>query len=161
MPNAPFTIHERVRWSDCDPMGIIRFDAYTRFFELGEWEMFRSIGVGLSSFGGRFGISLPRRVMHMEYPSPPRLDELLELAVYVSDVGTTSLRINFDAYGDGGLLRMEGYLVLVCVYDGADRGDTIRALPLPEAFVSALAPFRLSIAEARASRAEEPRGVRA
>jgi acyl-CoA thioester hydrolase len=93
MSAAPFVIHERVRWSDCDPMGIIRYDAYTRFFELGESEMFRACGIGYRTFAVRFGITLPRRVMHLEYPSPPRLDELLELAVYISEVRGRSLRL--------------------------------------------------------------------
>lgn len=153
MPRQPFIVRERVRWSDCDPMGIIRFDAYTRFMELGEAEMFRSVGIGYREFASRFGITLPRRVMHLEYPSPPRLDELLEVAVYVSEVGETSLRMNFDAYGDGGLLRMAGYLVLVCVFDGPDRGDAIRRMAWPPAFLEALEPYRLTVDEARAARA--------
>lgn len=152
MPRTPFVIRERVRWSDCDPMGIIRFDAYTRFMELGESEMLRSVGIGYREFAERFGITLPRRVLHLEYPSPPRLDELLDVVVYVSEVGDTSLRMNFDVYGDGGRLRMAGYLVLVCVYDGPDRGDAIRRIPWPPDFLAALVPYRLSVDDARAAR---------
>lgn len=154
MRRAPFIIHERVRWGDCDPMGIIRYDAYTRFFELGESEMFRSLGIGYAAFAERFGITLPRRVMHLEFPSPPRLDELLELHVYVSEVGGSSLRLNVDAYGDGGALRMEGFLVLVCVHDGPERGDAIRVKRWPAAFLEALAPVRFRVDEARATRLE-------
>jgi acyl-CoA thioester hydrolase len=154
MSPTPFLIRERVRWGDCDPMGIIRYDAYMRFFELGESEMFRAAGISYASFAERFGITLPRRAMHLEYPSPPRLDELIELAVYISEVGATSLRLHFDAYGDGGQLRMEGYLVLVCVYDGPDRGDAIRTMPWPPDFLSALEPFRMSVDEARRARTE-------
>lgn len=152
---APFVIHERVRWGDCDPMGIIRYDAYTRFFELGEGEMFRACGIGYREFARDYGITLPRRVMHMEYPSPPRLDELLEVVVYISEVRGRSLRLNVDAYGDGGRLRMEGYLVLVCVYDGPDRGEAIRTMPWPPAFLAALEPVRLSVEQARAARQVE------
>lgn len=154
---APFVIQERVRWGDCDPMGIIRYDAYTRFFELGEGEMFRACGIGYREFASQFGITLPRRVMHMEYPSPPRLDELLDVVVYISEVRGRSLRLNVDVYGDGGRLRMEGYLVLVCVYDGPDRGDAIRTMPWPPAFLAALEPVRLSVERARAARQVEPR----
>lgn len=157
MSAAPFAIQERVRWSDCDPMGIIRYDAYTRFFELGESEMFRACGINYRTFAEQFGITLPRRVMHLEYPSPPRLDELLELAVYVSEVRGRSLRLNVDAYGDEGRLRMEGYLILVCVYDGPDRGDSIRTMPWPVDFVAALEPVRLSVDAARLARQEAPR----
>ncbi|HEX4932645.1 MAG TPA: thioesterase family protein, partial [Gemmatimonadaceae bacterium] len=155
MIRAPFVMHERVRWSDCDPMGIIRYDAYSRFFEVGEAEMFRSIGVTFAVFAREFGITLPRRVMHLEYPSPPRLDELLELVVYVSEVGGSSLRLNLDCYGEGGVLRMEGYLVLVCVHDGPDRGEALRVKRWPPAFLEKLAPVRLSVDEARAARRED------
>lgn len=154
MGAAPFTMQERVRWGDCDPMGIIRYDAYTRFFELGEAEMFRSCGIGYSSFAERFGITLPRRVMHLEYPSPPRLDDLLDLDVYISEVGGRSMRLNLDAYSDEGALRMEGYLVLVCVHDGPDRGDAIRTKPWPQDFLTAIAPVRVTVEAARAWRAE-------
>lgn len=154
MRKAPFIIHERVRWGDCDPMGIIRYDAYTRFFELGESEMFRSLGIGYASFADRFGITLPRRVMHLEYPSPPRLDDRLELVVYISEVGGSSLRLNFDAFGEGGAMRMEGFLVLVCVHDGPDRGDAIRVTRWPPAFLEAIEPYRLGVGEARAARLE-------
>lgn len=154
---APFVMHERVRWSDCDPMGIIRYDAYSRFFEVGEAEMFRSVGFTFARFAQELEITLPRRVMHLEYPSPPRLDELLELVVYVSEVGGSSLRLNLDCYGEGGALRMEGYLILVCVYDGPDRGEALRVKRWPPAFLEGLAPVRLSVDEARAARRENGR----
>ncbi len=154
---APFVMHERVRWSDCDPMGIIRYDAYSRFFEVGEAEMFRSVGFTFARFAQELGITLPRRVMHLEYPSPPRLDELLELVVYVSEMGGSSLRLNLDCYGEGGALRMEGYLILVCVYDGPDRGEALRVKRWPPAFLEGLAPVRLSVDEARAARRENGR----
>lgn len=153
MHAAPFTIQERVRWGDCDPMGIIRYDAYARFFELGEAEMFRSCGIGSRAFAERFGITLPRRVMHLEYPSPPVLDDLLDLDVYISEVGSRSMRLNLDAYSDAGVLRMEGYLVLVCVHDGPDRGDAIRTKPWPPPFLEAIAPVRVTLDDARATRA--------
>lgn len=152
VPAVPFRVRERVRWSDCDPMGIIRYDAYTRFMELGETEMFRALGIGYREFAPRFGITLPRRVMHLEYPSPPRLDEELEVDVYISEVGETSLHLNFDAYGDGGTLRMAGFLVLVCVADGPDRGDAIRRIAWPAAFLAAIAPCRFTVQAARAAR---------
>jgi len=133
-------------------MGIIRYDAYARFMELGESEMFRSLGIGYHDFGARYGISLPRRAQHLEFPSPPRLDELLEVVVYISEVGTTSLVLNFDVYGERGAQRMHGYLVLVCVTDGPERGDAVVKQPWPTAFIETLAPVRMAVAEARARR---------
>ena len=156
MSKAPFLIRERVRWGDCDPMGIIRYSAYARFFELGEAEMFRSVGVGYGSFASRFGITLPRRVMHMDYLSPPLLDDLLDIEVYISQVGTTSLTLNFDVYSEQGVLRMAGFLVVVCAADGPDgRGHgEILKMSLPPAFIALLAPYRMSVDAARHERAQ-------
>ena len=156
MSNSPFLIRERVRWGDCDPMGIIRYDAYARFFELGETEMFRSVGVGYGSFASRFGITLPRRVMHMDYLSPSLLDDLLDVEVYFSQVGTTSLTLNFDVYSEQGVLRMAGFLVVVCAADGPDgRGHgEILKMSLPPAFIALLEPYRLTVDAARHERAQ-------
>ncbi|MEO6444333.1 MAG: acyl-CoA thioesterase [Gemmatimonadaceae bacterium] len=154
MKTRPFVVQERVRWGDCDPMGIIRYDAYTRFFELGEAEMFRAAGIGYREFGPRFGITLPRRVMHMDFLSPPLLDELLEVEVYISSVGTTSLTLNFDVYGAGGELCMAGHLVVVCAANGPEarvEGEIVK-VALPAAFLEQLEPSRMSVEAARAGR---------
>jgi acyl-CoA thioester hydrolase len=143
----PFVVHERVRWSDVDPMRIIRYDAYTRFFELGESELFRAAGIAYGDFLERFHIWLPRRVMHMEFISAPVLDERLAVRVYVSNVGTTSLRLEFDIHGDTDARRATGYLVLVCVEGGTRE---IRARAWPAEFLALLEPYRMTAEEARA-----------
>ena len=42
---AHFSLSDRVRWSDCDPLGIIHYRTYLRLFEVAEHEMFRSLGI--------------------------------------------------------------------------------------------------------------------
>jgi YbgC/YbaW family acyl-CoA thioester hydrolase len=138
MTPAPFVLHEYVRWGDVDPAGIIRWDAYTRFYELGESELFRKVGLPYSAIFRRFGIGIPRRVLHMDFVSAPVLDEHLEVRVHIADVGTTSLRMSFDVYGEGGALRSSGYLVLVCV-DAASVPP--RKRPWPRDFLALLEPF--------------------
>jgi acyl-CoA thioester hydrolase len=138
-------------------MGIIRYDAYTRFYELAESELWRVIGVPHSAFLKRFGITIPRRVMHMDFVSAPVLDERLEVRTYVSQVGTTSLTLNFDISGEGGALRSSGYLVLVCV-EASVRQITKR--PWPEEFIRLIEPYRMSVETARAI-ADSPGSARA
>lgn len=143
----PFVVHDYIRWGDVDPARIIRYDAYTRFFELGEAELLRSLGVPYTRLFERFGISLPRRVMHMEFTSPPTLDERLEVAVCIPEVRTSSLTLHFDIYGDGGVMRTYGHLVLVCV-----RRDTMHKVPWPPEFLALLSPHMLTVEEARRTR---------
>ena len=140
-----FRLKEYVRWGDVDPAGIIRYDAYTRFFELAESEFFRSLGLPYRAIFQRLKISIPRRVMHMDFLSAPVLDEELEVRVFISHVGTTSMTMNFDIYGDADALRAVGYLVLVCV--DADGGMHKR--PWPTELLELVAPHRMSTDEAR------------
>jgi acyl-CoA thioester hydrolase len=144
---APFVVSEYVRWGDVDPAGIIRYDAYTRFMELGESELFRSLGISYREFAGRYDFSIPRRAMHLDFESPPTLDERLDIVVYVSRVGTTSLTLSFDFYGEGGVVRAVGYLVLVCVARKA-----MTSKPWPAEFLHAIDRYRLDQAEARRGR---------
>lgn len=153
MTRTPFLVHDHIRWGDVDPARIIRYDAYTRFFELGEAELFRSLGIPYTRLFERFGISLPRRVMHMEFTSAPTLDERLEVAVYVSEVRTSSLTLNFDIYGERGMMRMHGYLVIVCVPPPPGAMEKQR---WPAEFVELLAPYRMTVEEARRARLSFP-----
>jgi acyl-CoA thioester hydrolase len=133
---APHVAHERVRWSDVDKMAIIRYDAYVRFFELGEMELFRAAGFPFRVFAERADVTFPRRVLHQDYVSPCVLDELLEVRTRVSRLGTTSLTLAYDIRGDGGAVRATGYMVLVCV-DPA----SFRTRPIPDDLRAGLARF--------------------
>ena len=135
MSGAPFVVHEYVRWGDVDIVGIIRYDAYLRFYEFAESELFRDVGLRYHDVVARHHLTLPRRVMHAEFITPARLDDRLEIRCYVSAVGTTSLTLNFDIYADGGTPRAKGYLVLVAV-----DVDTLEKRPLPAEVIERLRP---------------------
>ena len=139
MSGTPFVVREYVRWGDVDPEGIIRYDAYTRFMEMAEGDFYRALGLSFRDVLERYQIGIPRRVMHLDFLSSPVLEEELEVRVYVSHVGTTSMKMNFDFYGDGGALRAAGHLVLVCVDLHSDR----RTRPWPPELIGRIAPFRI------------------
>jgi acyl-CoA thioesterase FadM len=74
-----------------------------------------------------------------------QLDDLLEVSVYVSRVGTTSLRLNFEVRRkspDGAVeekLIATAHFVLVAV-----RRDTLDPIPVPDELRRALAPYTSS-----------------
>jgi len=131
----PFVVHEYVRWGDVDIVGIIRYDAYLRFFELAESELLRAVGLQYHDMVARHSMTLPRKVMHAEFITPARLDERLEVRTYVSAVGRTSLTLNFDMFAKDGTARAKGYLVVVAV-DVA----TLEKRPLPREVIERLSP---------------------
>ncbi len=136
---APFVVHEYVRWGDVDPAGIIRYDAYLRFFEYGEGEFFRALGIPYGELISRFKVGIPRRVMHADFVTPALLDERLEIRVYISHIGTTSMKMHVDIYSMDGVAREIGYMVFVCVDPG-----TSNKRPWPPELITLLDPYRLT-----------------
>jgi acyl-CoA thioester hydrolase len=142
----PFVVEEYVRWSDVDAAGIIFYGSYVRLFELAEMELFRAAGLPFSTVFETYDIYLPRVQVHTEFHYPVRLDDRLKVAAYVSRIGTKSISMSFDVvHIASGKLGAEGSLVLVCT----TRGE-LKSRPLPADLVARLAPFTLSVEEARA-----------
>ena len=145
MPPKPFVIEEYVRWSDVDFAGIIFYGSYVRFFELAETELFRAAGLPFGTLFDTYDVFLPRVQVHTEFHYPPRLDDHLAVAAYIGHVGRTSMTISFDVVlRPTGRHCAHGHMVLVCV----DR-KTLTPKPLPAGLLEALAPFTLTVAEAR------------
>jgi len=93
---AKFSIQERVRWSDVDAAEIIFYGSYIRFFEFAESEMFRSLGFAYGRMFEELDVWLPRRHIECDFLIAARLDDLLEVACWVSHIGTTSMKLAFE-----------------------------------------------------------------
>ena len=133
---APFVTHDHVRWSDIDYARIMRYTAFPRLFELAEAELFRSLGVPYTELFTRFGLSLPRKAMHLDFHAPARLDDRLELRAWFGHVGETSLRFDLEVRHAGGGPCASGHMVLVCT-----TVDDFRKQRLPDALRAVIAPY--------------------
>jgi YbgC/YbaW family acyl-CoA thioester hydrolase len=136
-PNFPFAVQERVRWSDCDPLGIIYYGTYIRFFESAEHEMFRQAGLPYEVMRVQRQVQLPRKAFQVEFHSPAQMDELMEIRVGVSRIGTSSITMRFEAYRAADLVhRASGRLTVVCV-----EKESITKRSLPDFVKDALRSF--------------------
>jgi acyl-CoA thioester hydrolase len=136
-PTLPFAVQERVRWSDCDPLGIIYYGTYVRFFEAAEHEMFRQAGLPYEVMRVQRQVQLPRKAFQVEFHSPAEMDELMEIRVGVARFGETSLTMRFEAYRARDLMhRASATLTVVCV-----EKETITKRPLPDFVKDALRPY--------------------
>ena len=136
-PTLPFAVQERVRWSDCDPLGIIYYGTYIRFFEAAEHEMFRQAGLPYEVMRVQRQVQLPRKAFQVEFHSPAEMDELMEIRVGVARFGETSLTMRFEAYRARDLThRASATLTVVCV-----EKETITKRPLPDFVKDALRPY--------------------
>lgn len=136
-PVLPVAVQERVRWSDCDPLGIIYYGTYIRFFEVAENEMFRLAGLPYHVLRVERQVQLPRKAFQVEFHSPAEMDELVEIRVGVSRLGETSLTMRFEAYRASDLRhRASASLTVVSV-----EKESITKRPLPQFVKDALKPY--------------------
>lgn len=145
-PRAPAVITQHVRWSDVDPVAIVRWDAYTKYIEAAEDHFFRETGAPIheSSRWGDFW--LPRRKLEVEYHAPTRLGETLTLVAYLERLGTSSMTLRVDVLDDGATtLHAEARLVLVAI----PQEPPIHPIPIPDGARAIFAPWVLEPAEAR------------
>ncbi len=132
-----FTVKDRVRWSECDPLGIIHYSAYLRFFEIAEHEMFRACGLPFETLRQKGGVWLPRKSLQMEFHSPAEMDEEVLIESWFSRVGTTALTFRFEVYRlSDRAHRASGTLTVVCVHK-----ETMAKYPLPEDVRRMIAQF--------------------
>lgn len=136
-PVLPIAIQERVRWSDCDPLGIIYYGAYIRFFEVAENEMFRAAGLPYHFLRLERQVQLPRKAFQVEFHSPAEMDELVEIRVGVTRMGETSLTMRFEAFrASDGRHRASATLTVVSV-----EKESITKRPLPQFVKDALTRY--------------------
>jgi len=132
-----FTIEERVRWGDVDAARIIFYGAYIRFFEFAETELFRTVGLPYGVMFDETDVWLPRVHLECDFHNAARLDDLLEVTVYVARIGRSSMRLNFEVRRKGEeLLIATAHFVLAAV-----KRDTFETVPVPEDLRNRLAPY--------------------
>jgi YbgC/YbaW family acyl-CoA thioester hydrolase len=132
-----YTIEERVRWGDVDAAGIIFYGAYIHFFEYAETELFRSVGLPYSVMFDELDVWLPRVHLDCDFHHAARLDDLLEVSVYVASFGNQSMHLNFEVRRkDEALLIARAHFVLAAV-----RRDTFETVRIPDELRKRLAPF--------------------
>ncbi len=149
-PPRPHIVHERVRWADVDLVAIMRFSAFTRLVEVAEQELLRAAGLPYTTLFDNPTIWMPRRRLEVDYFAPARIDDELALVTYVSRMGETSMTLQVDVrHAKRNTLIAAISMVVVCV--------TVEAFakrPLPRIARESLAPFVMTIEQARAGAPE-------
>lgn len=132
-----FTIEERVRWGDVDAARIIFYGAYIRFFEFAETELFRAVGLPYSVIFDEVDVWLPRVHLECDFHQAAKLDDLLEVSVYVGRIGRSSMKLNFEVRRKGeSELVATAHFVLAAV-----KRDTFETVPVPDDIRRRLAEY--------------------
>ena len=131
---AAFRRPYRIRFSDCDPAGIVFYPQYfvmlnglvEDWFDTGLGVRYRSLIVDRR-------IGLPSVRLEVDFTAVSRMGDDVELALAVERVGRASLTLAHTIAGASGDVRMRMRQVLV-----ATSLDTHRAIALPEDVRAAL-----------------------
>ncbi len=91
---APFRYYTRVRYQDCDAQNVVFNARYGDYVDLAVTEFLRASFPGRDPFDGSLEVQVVRQLI--EWKAPARFNEVLEIAVRVARLGTTSFTVAFD-----------------------------------------------------------------
>jgi 4-hydroxybenzoyl-CoA thioesterase len=138
-----FTTQRTVRFSDCDPAGIVFFPQYLVMLN-GFVEEWFDVGLRIAYAGliGQRRTGLPTVRLEVDFTAISHHGDLLTVSAGLEKLGRSSLIVLTEVYA-GTELRMRARQVLVCT-----SLDTHKAQALPDDVRSALAPYVLAAATA-------------
>jgi acyl-CoA thioester hydrolase len=110
---APFAHEIRVRYGECDPQGIVFNANYLLYFDVVFTELWRE-AIGPWDEMVERGIDAVVAEANVQFRSPARFDDVIQLQARIANLGTTSITTAIEVVRDGEVL-VEGSLRHVCV----------------------------------------------
>jgi acyl-CoA thioester hydrolase len=124
---TPFEIEFRVRYAECDPMGLMHHSKYFEYFEMARTELLRQAGFRYRDLEER-GILFVVAKTACQFKRPARYDDVLKLKVIITRQTRARIDHAYELYRDG-LLLCEATTTLACVNR---QGQPI---PIPEEMI--------------------------
>ncbi len=124
----------RVRYCECDPMGVVHHASYVPWFEEARTELLRDCGVSYAQLE-REGVFLVVTKLEMRYRRPGRYDDVLEITTRVEGGSRVKITHHYEARvvspGDGDASRVDGRAIVVGSTEIACVGTDGRVRELP------------------------------
>lgn len=122
----------RVYWEDTDAGGVVYHAQYLAFMERARSEWMRAIGHGQELLRERDGLVFVVRAMQVDFRSPARLDDALQVSVELRECRRASLLLRQEIRRDGALL-VDGEVRIAAL-----AAATFRPSALPQALFEQL-----------------------
>jgi acyl-CoA thioester hydrolase len=94
-PPFKYSSLTRVGFSDTDAQGVVYYGRYLPYFDQARVEYLRHLGLLVKEPRDE---EFVMRASTIEYHAPARFDDLLEVFIRVSRIGTTSVTCEYEAY---------------------------------------------------------------
>ena len=130
-----FTTRRKIEFADTDMGGIVHFARYVVFMETAEHEFLAELGTSVVSEHEGRPVGWPRVALSVEYRSPARFGDTLDIGVQVARKGTTSMTYRFAFRCDGREVA-SGEMTSVCCMLEPDRAP--RPIEIPAALAARL-----------------------
>ncbi len=115
---------QRVRYRECDPMGVVYHAHYIDYFEAARTEALRAHGLAYKTLEDS-GVIMPVVELAVRYHRPARYDDRLDVTVRI-ETPETRARFEYEVRrADEATVLVSGAVTL-CFFDPA-RGRTVRA----------------------------------
>ena len=125
MPRMPTT--QKIRYSDCDPQGIVFNGNYPRYWDDAATDWLEDLGLGGPGLGGN-GVEIVTARLEIDFKSSATLGDVLETSIEVARFGTASMDIAVVTVNQSSReLIAAGKLVWVFVDP-----EHFRPVPVPE-----------------------------
>jgi acyl-CoA thioester hydrolase len=123
---ASIELERRLRWADADAAGRLHFPRIFELVEEAESELVRAIEWPMNR---SMGYDFPRVHIECRFVRVIELDAKFRLRFAVAKLGRTSIRYEFQVFGDDGELALEGTMTVVVLQDHkpTEIPETLRA----------------------------------
>jgi len=117
---------QKIRYSDCDPQGIVFNGNYARYWDDAATDWLEELGLGGPELGGN-GVEVVTARLEIDFKSAARLGEMLETSIQVAKFGTASMDLEVQTVNaSSGDIVAAGKLVWVFVDP-----EHFRPVPVP------------------------------
>jgi acyl-CoA thioester hydrolase len=125
MATYQFDYVHRVRYRECDPMGVVYHTHFVDYFEASRTEALRDMGLAYKALEDR-GVILPVVNLGLQFKRPAHYDDVLVIRSMFTEPPTSSLTITYEVRRKGDETVLVTGHVTLCFVD-AERRRPIRA----------------------------------
>jgi acyl-CoA thioesterase FadM len=138
----PFVVRRRVRWSDCDPAGVVYTGKFTDYVLHAVNLFYGELSQGHApEWRQELGVDTPCKGMAFEFHRALWPEEEFELLLDVPQIREHGYDIRIEATQPGGVRIFSARFSPICI-----RRDARVRAPMPPALIAALEPFRATAA---------------
>ena len=133
-----FKTSRRVEFRDTDTAGIVHFSNFFAYMEQTEHQFLRSIGQPLFSEVDGKRCSWPRVATNCNYRSAILFEQMIDIELTVSKLGTKSITYAFQITREGTAVADGSITAVFCELE---HGKKPKSIEIPAEFVAAVKPY--------------------